>query len=77
MISWGGGFLVDFVLISANYRIEMISFIKFFPVIRFFLLQRRLGEVSCLCCLIKLSSNFNIFDRFTWICVGVFFLGRR
>jgi hypothetical protein len=29
-------FLVDFALIIAIHHIEMISFIKFFPVIRFF-----------------------------------------
>jgi hypothetical protein len=32
-------FLVDFALIIAIHHTEMISFIKFFPVIRFFLLQ--------------------------------------
>jgi len=55
-------FLVDFALIIAIHHTEMISFIKFFPVIRFFLLQRMLGEVSCFCCLIKLVLNFNVFD---------------
>ncbi len=44
------------------HHTEMISFIKFFPVIRFFLLQRRLSEVLCLCCLIKLLLNFKSFD---------------
>jgi hypothetical protein len=69
--SWGGGFLVDFALISANYHTEMISFIKFFPVIRFFLLQRRLGEVLCVSCLLKLALNFNTFDRiFVNLCWG-------
>ena len=51
---------------------EMISFIKFFPVIRYFLLQRRLGEVLCVCCLIKLALNFNTFDRILVdLCWGV------
>ena len=64
-------FLVDLALVIAIHHIEMISFIKFFPVIRFFLLQRRLGEVSCLCCLIKLTLNFNTFDRiFVDLCWG-------
>jgi hypothetical protein len=70
-------FFCRFVLISANYHIEMISFIKFFPVIRFFLLQRRLGEVSCLCCLIKLLLNFKLLtDCFVDLC-WVLFLWRR
>ena len=32
-------FLVDLALIIAIHQTEMISFIKLFPVIRFFLLQ--------------------------------------
>jgi hypothetical protein len=79
MISWGGGFLVAlFFNISANYHIDMISFIKFFPVIRFFLLQRRLGEVSCLCCLINLLLNFKTFDCcFVDLCWVLFHWRRR
>ncbi len=55
----------------------MISFIKLFPVIRFFLLQLMLGKVSRLCCLINMVLNFNDFS-WIWvdICWGVF-LGRR
>ncbi len=71
-------FSCRFVLISANYHIEMISFIKFFPVIRFFLLQRRLSEVSCVCFLIKLLLNFKTFDwLFRRFVLGSFFLSRR
>ncbi len=54
----------------------MNSFIKYFPVIRLFLLQLMLGEVSCFCCLINLVLNFNVF----WLnlrgfVLGCFFLG--
>jgi hypothetical protein len=69
---------VDFSLVIAIHQTEMISFIKLFPVIRFFLLQLMLGEVSCFFCLFNLVLNFSVVD---WICValcwGVFFLGHR
>jgi hypothetical protein len=69
-------FLVDFALIIAIHHTEMISFIKLFPVIRFFLLQLMLGEVSCFRYLIKLVLDFNVFDRICMdLCWGVFFLG--
>jgi len=77
MIFWGGGFLADFSVIIAIHQIEMISFIKLFPVIRFFLLQLILGKVSCFCCLINMVLNFNVFN---WFCVDMcwgVFLGRR
>jgi hypothetical protein len=54
--------LGDFSLIIAIHQIEMISFIKLFPVIRFFLLQLMLGKVSRLCCLINMVLNFNDFS---------------
>ncbi len=69
--------LADFFLIIAIHQIEMISFIKLFPAIRFFLLQLILGKVSCFCCLINMVLNFNVFD---WFCVDMcwgVFLGRR
>ncbi len=77
MIFWGGGFLADFSVIIAIHQIEMISFIKLFPVIRFFLLQLILGKVSCFYCLIDMVLNFNVFN---WFCVDMcwgVFLGRR
>ena len=59
------------------HQIEMTSFIKLFPVIRFFLLQLMLGKVSSFCCLINMMLNFNVYN---WFCVdmcwGVCF-GRR
>ncbi len=55
-------FLVDFVLIIAIHHTEMISFIKLFPVIRFFLLQLMLGEVSFFHYLVKLVLDLNVFD---------------
>jgi hypothetical protein len=74
----GWWFSCSFSLISAIHHTEMISFIKFLLVIRFFLLQRRLSEVSCLCCLIKLLLNFKAFDwLFRRFVLGCFFLGRR
>ena len=69
--------LADFFLIIAIHQIEMISFIKLFPVIRFFLLQLILGRVSCFCCLINMVLNFNVSS---WFCVDMcwgVFLGRR
>jgi hypothetical protein len=54
--------LGDFSLIIAIHQIEMISFIKLFPVIRFLLLQLMLGKVSRLCCLINMVLNFNDFS---------------
>jgi amino acid permease len=55
------------------HHIEMISFIKFLLSFAFFLLQRRLGEVLCLSCLLKLALNFNTFDRiFVDFCWGFF-----
>ena len=55
-------FLVDLALVIAIHHIEMISFIKFFPVIRSFLLQRMAVEVLCVCCLIMLMLSFSVFD---------------
>ncbi len=54
---------------------EMISFIKLFPVIRFFLLHLMLGKVSSFCRLINLILNFNVYNRFfvdmRWgVCLG-------
>ena len=71
---WGGDFLADFALIIAIHQIEMISFIKFFPVIRFFLLQLMLLKYYvfvawlCWCWVSAFLTNF------AWICVGVLFL---
>ncbi len=74
----GGDFLADFALISAIHQIEMISFIKFFPVIRFFLLQRRLCEVSCFVSGLNCLQILILLICITEICVGVFFfLGCR
>ena len=61
----------------ANYQIVMISFIKLFPVIRFFLLQLMLGEVSCFAVCLNWCWILTFLTDFVWICVGVFFLGRR
>ncbi len=62
---------------NCYHQIEMISFIKLFPVIRFFLLQLMLGKVSSFCCLINMMLNFNVYN---WFCVDMcwgVFLGRR
>jgi hypothetical protein len=69
-------FSCTFSVIFAIIKIEMISFIKLFPVIRFFLLQLMLGEVSSFCCLINMVLNFNVYNRICVdMCWGVF-LGR-
>ncbi len=63
--------VVGFLYIFCNNRyhqIEMISFIKLFPVIRFFLLQLMLGKVSSFCCLINMVLNFNVYN---WFCVDM------
>jgi hypothetical protein len=69
---WGGDFLADFALIIAIHQIEMISFIKFFPVIRFFLLQLMLLKYYvfvawlCWCWVSAFLTNF------AWICIFFF-----
>ncbi len=45
------------------HHIEMTSVIKFFVVIRFFLLQRSLGEVLCFVLFVNLALNFDTFDQ--------------
>ena len=63
--------------INCYHQIEMISFIKLFPVIRFFLLQLMLGKVSSFCCLINMTLNLNFYNwSFVDMCWGVC-LGRR
>ncbi len=62
MIFGGGGFLANFSGVIAIHQIEMISFIKLFPVIRFFLLQLILGKVSCFYSLINMVLNLNVYN---------------
>jgi hypothetical protein len=63
--------------IYCYHQIEMTSFIKLFPVIRFFLLQLMLGKVSSFFCLINTTLNFNFYNWFfVDMCWGVC-LGRR
>ncbi len=72
--------VVIFLYIFCNncyHQIEMISFIKLFPVIRFFLLQLMLGKVSSFCCSINMMLDFNVYN---WFCVVMCWgvrLGRR
>ncbi len=70
-------FLCRFCFNNCYSSTEMISFIKFFPVIRSFLLQRMLLKYYAFVAWLYWCWVLVFLTDSAWIFVGVFFLGRR